>query len=85
MTIHVELNPEVETQLAAEASARGMTLEQHAQRLLEDSVAAKSAARSRASLEEFFSALDALASKTPIPPHLESETFSRAVIYGDHD
>lgn len=85
MTIQVELNPEVETQLAAEASARGMTLAQHAQRLLEDAVAAKKRAHSGASIEEFFSALDAIASNKPIPPHLESETFSRAVIYGDHD
>ncbi len=41
MTIQVELNAEMETQLAAEARARGMALEQYAQRLLEDAISSR--------------------------------------------
>jgi hypothetical protein len=41
--------------------------------------------RSRASQEEFRAFLDALASKAPNVPHLHAETFSRAMIYGEHD
>lgn len=85
MGIHVELNPEVEAQLAAEAQVRGLAVEGYVQRLLEEAVASSSKRRSRASQEEFRVFLDALASKAPNVPELRSSTFSRAVIYGEHD
>lgn len=84
MTIHVELNPEMERQLAAEAFARGMGLELYAQRLLQQAIAAKGSGRSRVSQEEFRAFLDALASKSPNVSGLRSESFSREMIYGDH-
>jgi hypothetical protein len=85
MGIHVELNPEVEAELAAEAQVRGLALEGYAQRLLEEAVASSSGRRSRASQEEFRAFLDALASKAPNVPELRSSTFSRASIYDEHD
>ncbi len=85
MTIHVELNPEMELQLATQAQARGMALESYAQRLLQDAMAAAQQPRSRASQEEFRAFLDALASKAPNAPQLRYETFSRETIYGEHD
>jgi hypothetical protein len=84
MTIRVKLNPEMERQLAAEALARGIALEQYAQRLLQEAMASRSGGRSRASQEEFRAFLDALASKAPNVPQLRSETFSREMIYGEH-
>ena len=39
MTIRVELNPEMERELAAEALARGVALELYAQRLLQEAIA----------------------------------------------
>jgi hypothetical protein len=84
MTIHVELNPEMEKQLTAEASARGIALELYAQRLLQEAIEAKRETRSRASVEELRASLDALASKAPSAPQLRSETFSREMIYGEH-
>jgi hypothetical protein len=84
MTIRVELNPEMERQLVAEALARGIALELYAQRLLQEAMALKSKERSRASQEEFRAFLNALASKAPNVPHLRSETFSREMIYGEH-
>ena len=38
MTIRVELNPEMERQLTAEALARGIALELYAQRLLQEAI-----------------------------------------------
>jgi hypothetical protein len=85
MTIQVELNPEMESQLTAEARARGMALEQYAQRLLQEAMSSKAGGRSRASQAEFRAFLDALASKAPDVPHLRSEKFSRETIYREHD
>jgi hypothetical protein len=42
MTIRVELNPEMERQLAAEALTRGIALELYAQRLLQEAMASRS-------------------------------------------
>ena len=84
MTIHVELNPEMERQLAAEALARGFALEVYAQRLLQEAIAARGQRHARANQEEFRAFLDALASKAPNVPQLRTETFSREMIYGEH-
>jgi len=84
MTIRVELNPEMEKQLAAGALARGIALELYAQRLLQEALAERGNGRSRASQEEFRGFLDALASKAPNVPQLRSETYSRETIYGEH-
>jgi hypothetical protein len=84
MTIRVELNPEMERQLAAEALARGIALEVYAQRLLREAIASRSKGHTRASQEEFRAFLDALASKAPNVPQLRTETFSREIIYGEH-
>ncbi len=84
MTIRVELNPEMERQLAAEALARGIALEVYAQRLLREAIASRRKGRTRASEEEFRAFLDALASKAPNAPQLLTETFSREMIYGEH-
>lgn len=84
MTIQVELNPEMESRLAAEASVRGVAIELYARQILQEAMAAKNKRVSRASREEFRAFLDALARKAPNAPHLRSETFSRDTIYGDH-
>jgi len=84
MTIRVELNPEMEKQLAAEALTRGIALELYAQWLLQEAIAGRSRGHVRASQEEFRAFLDALACKAPNVPQLRTETFSREVIYGEH-
>jgi hypothetical protein len=85
MTIKVELNPETEARLAAEARALGMGLEEYAQRLLQKAIGSPLQPPSRASQDEFRSFLDALASKAPDVPQLRADTFSREMIYGEHD
>lgn len=84
MTIRVELNPEMESRLAAEALGRGIALELYAQRLLQEAITSRSKGRARANQEEFRAFLDALASKAPNVPQLRTETFSREMIYGEH-
>jgi hypothetical protein len=84
MTILIELNPEMEKQLTAEASACGIALELYAQRLLQEAIASRGKEHARATQEEFRAFLDALASKAPNVPQLRTETFSREMIYGEH-
>ncbi len=84
MTIRVELNPEMERQLAAEALGRGVAREVYAQRLLREAIASRSKGHRRASQEEFRAFLDALASKASNLPQLRKETFPREMIYGEH-
>ena len=85
MTIKVELNPEMEARLAAEARAFGVALEEYAQRLLQQAIGSAPRPRSRASQDEFRRFLDALASKAPDVPQLRADSFSREMIYGEHD
>jgi hypothetical protein len=85
MTIHVELKPQMEEQLAAAAEANGMSMESYAQQLLQEALASDPASRSRASREEFHGFLEEMAMDAPGPPQLQSETFSREMIYGEHD
>jgi len=85
VTIQVELNPDTAARLAAEAQACGMALEEYAQRLLQEAIDARPRRRSRASQDEFRRFLDALASKAPNVPHLRTDTFSREMIYREHD
>lgn len=84
MTIQIELSPEMEAQLTAEAQTHGMPLESYAQRLLQEAITARSSPQIRATREEFRAFLDALAIKSPNVSHLRSETFSREMIYGEH-
>jgi hypothetical protein len=85
VTIKIELNPEIEARLAAEAQAQGLELEEYALRLLQEAISSTRRRRSRASQQEFRGFLDALASKAPNVPQLRAETFSREMIYGEHD
>lgn len=84
MTIHVELKPEMEGQLTAQARARGMELEDYARNLLENALLSSADRTKRAGQEEFRAFLDDLARDTSDVPQLHSQTFSRDAIYGDH-
>ena len=83
MRITVELNPELEARLEAQAKARGLRTPAYIQQLVEQ--AAQTNTPSRASQQEFKSMLDRLARKSPDVIHLRDETFSREMIYLDHD
>jgi hypothetical protein len=85
VTIRIDLNPEAEAKLAVEAQLHGLALEEYAQQLLQEALDSTRRERSRASQEDFRGFLDALASKAPNVPQLRAETFSRGMIYEEHD
>ncbi|WP_263383259.1 hypothetical protein [Granulicella arctica] len=85
MTIQIELNPEMEAQLAAAAQMQGLALESYAGRLLQEALASRSGSEARASEEEFRNFLDSLARNVPEAYSPRDETFSREMIYGEHD
>jgi hypothetical protein len=83
MTIHVELNPEIAAQLAAEASAQGLPLEKVAERLLQEALASRSVLQGMLSLDKFHAMLKSLASGSEALPNLPTETFTRESLYED--
>jgi len=83
MTIHVELNPEIAAQLAAEASAQGLPLEKVAERLLQEALASRSTLQGTLSVDKFHAMLKSLASGSEALPNLPTETFTRESFYED--
>jgi hypothetical protein len=83
MTIQVQLNQETEARLLAEARAQGVPLEQLAEQLLRQAVAACSKPEGNLSVEEFHSMLDALAEGSETLPNLKTESFTRESFYED--
>jgi hypothetical protein len=83
MTVMIELTPEVEANLAAQAEARGLPLEEYVQRVVEDRAAVEP--QRRQTPESIEAALDKLAEMGKDLPHLPSSAFTRASIYQDHD
>ena len=83
MTIRVDLNPDTEARLEAEARAQGLSLERVAERLLEEAVARRSLAGGQISVEGFHRMLDAMAEGSERLPQLPTESFSRESFYED--
>lgn len=83
MTVGLELRPDIEANLAAQARARGIALDAYLQGVIED--LARTKAAPPASLQDLEATLDALAEMGRDLPHLPSSAFSRESIYQDHD
>lgn len=83
MTVRLELKPEVEANLAAQARARGIPLEAYLQKLIED--LALTEAGGSATLKDIEATLDTLAEMGKGLPHLPSSAFSRESIYRNRD
>jgi hypothetical protein len=81
MTIQVELRPETEARLAAEARARGVPLEKAAESLLHEALAARAAPQNTLSVEDFHSMLKAMAEGSENLPSLPTERFTRESYY----
>jgi hypothetical protein len=84
--IQIELQPEVEAQLAAEAQAHGMGVQAYIERLLSQALGVKDISDSRppttAEVTAFF---EAMAAKSEKIPQLPDEAFRRESFYQDHD
>lgn len=83
MTIRVELNPETEARLVAEAQAQGLPVETVAERLLKQALTTYVLSRGRLNVEEFHQMLDAMADGSERLPDLPTESFSRESFYED--
>jgi hypothetical protein len=83
MQITLDLSPEMEAELRAQADLHGLDVTAYIQNLIERSVQPK--AQAHISQQAFKRMLDHLAEKAPNVPHLRNETFSRNMIYRDHD
>lgn len=84
MAITLELPPEVEAGLAAQAQARGLQLNAYVQSLLKHQ-ATMERAKHTTSLEQFETELDALAQGSDKLPYLPREALTRESFYQDHD
>ncbi|MBM4045059.1 MAG: hypothetical protein FJ279_08095 [Planctomycetes bacterium] len=81
MTITLELKPEIEARLVAQARAEGVPLDAYLQKVIEQATTPE--AHRRLALEEFEAALDALAEGSESLPVLPPEAYERESIYGD--
>ncbi|HZP23072.1 MAG TPA: hypothetical protein VFB04_06480 [Terriglobales bacterium] len=84
MTIEIELNPEIEARLAAEARAQGIPLERAAELLLQKALASRlPVSGGNLSIEEFHEMLRLLAEGSEKLPSLPTESFTRESFYQD--
>ena len=83
MTIQVELSPEVEARLAADAIVRGMALEQYAGKLLAEAAAPYAAGTGRLTREELRAMREELTRGSEKLPILPPEATERASFYED--
>jgi hypothetical protein len=83
MTIQVELNPESEARLTAEAHARGVALETYASNLLQEVLLSPERQRAKLTKERFHAMLRALADGSERLPDLPTENFTRESFYED--
>ena len=85
MSITIELPPEVEARLAAEARERGFPLATYVQSLLVEPSCPRLPEPKRLSREEFQASLDRMAKYSDKIPALPIQAFFREALYDDHD
>jgi hypothetical protein len=85
MIITVEIKPEVQAELAAQAAARGMDMPAYAAVILEQAAQPAPLEPKNRSFEEFEKTLDRIAQFSHKIPVLPDEAFSRENLYQDHD
>ncbi len=83
MTIRVDLGPEAEARLVAEARTQGLPLEKLAERLLKEALTGNSPSHGQMSVQEFHRMLAAMAEGSEALPDLPTESFSRESFYED--
>jgi hypothetical protein len=86
MTLTLEITPEMERELAREAEIRGIAVPALASGSLEDAVVRRGAPTSTVrSPLQVRAWIDSLAEFSDRIPAMETETFSREMLYQDHD
>lgn len=83
MTIQIELTPEAEARLTAEAQAHGMPTEEYAGKLLHSRLTAPSAPSGKMTVEEFHKMLDEIGEGSEKLPNPPTSSFTRESFYED--
>jgi hypothetical protein len=83
MTILVEISSEAEANLVAQAVARGIALEQHASRLLEDAATPRPTGTGKLTCEGLHAMLKRIGEGAENRPKLPTSAFSRESFYED--
>ncbi|HUI40883.1 MAG TPA: hypothetical protein VL523_02830 [Terriglobia bacterium] len=83
MIVQLDLSPETEARLAAEARAEGLPLERLAERLLQEAVSGRSSSYRKMSVEEFHRMLGEIAEGSEGLPDVPTASFSRESFYED--
>ena len=83
MTIQVEISPEVEARLVAEARAQGIPPEKVAERLLQEALATRSIPQGNLTVEELHVMLNAIAEGSDKLPRVPTSAFTRESFYED--
>jgi hypothetical protein len=83
MTILVELDPETEARLKAQAVRRGIALEQHASRLLEEAATPRPTGTGKLTREGLRAMLKRIGEGAENRPKLPTSAFSRESFYED--
>jgi hypothetical protein len=84
VTIEVDLRPETEARLVAQARAQGLPLETVAERILKEALTQLPLSRrGQLSVEEFPRMLSAISEDSEKLPDLRTESFSRESFYED--
>ncbi len=85
VSITVDLNPQAHARLAAEARAQGMDVATYAARLLDQAASTVATPDAKRTPPEIQVWLDELAQFSDKIPPMPGETFSREMIYQEHD
>ncbi len=83
--IQIELRPEVEARLAAEAQERGVEVRAYVESLIEQAVSAAGGRRHQPTSEEMRAFFQAMSADSEKIPQLPDEAFQRENFYQDHD
>ena len=83
--IQIELRPEMEALLAAEAHARGMEVPTYVETLLEQALAIRTVPPPQRTAQEMEAFFEAMAANSEKIPQLPDEAFTRESFYKDHD
>ncbi|HEV3039701.1 MAG TPA: hypothetical protein VHA33_18175 [Candidatus Angelobacter sp.] len=84
--IQIELRPEIEARLAAEAQAQGLEIETYINNLIERAMSKTGTIpRRRRTREEMHAFFEAMAAHSDKIPQLPDNAFTRESFYQDHD
>jgi len=83
VTIRVELNPDTEARLIAQARSEGVPLEKLAERILGEALNGSSLPNGVLTVEDFHQMLSGIAEGSEALPNLPTESFSRESFYED--